>query len=366
MGLIGNKTLFHKLPLIQIGGTFASDIATIPNWHCKENSNKLVSVPEGYYVGGAWILPETSGSITVDGGVIGSHLFTISNLAGGLNAESDITSSGNISNAELSALGFLISSLSQSSTLTASVSGSVNVSVDLVGSGDLEGALGALVGIVAELNGQGDLNSYIAGAVQIVANLTASGDIQGAIKATVGLISNLTGTSDLTSVILGNWKMVCNIISQSSFSSSVLAKAFLETNITSLNSLNLNNGAVVGSMSSNITSLSDLSPESLANAVWKALASQYGDIGTMGEIYSKILEISQSGAGSLTTEAIRIEMDTNSSRLAEIQLKTDELHKIGGLDTQNPATTTQSEITVGDITIDISGDGETTTTFTRV
>ena len=59
MGLIGNKTLFHKLPLIRIGGTFASDIATIPNWHCKENSNKLVSVPEGYYVGGAWILPYT-------------------------------------------------------------------------------------------------------------------------------------------------------------------------------------------------------------------------------------------------------------------------------------------------------------------
>lgn len=365
MGIIGNKTLFHKLPLTQVGGTFASDIATIPNWHCKENSNKLVSVPEGYYVGGAWILPETRGSISVDGGVLGSQLFSVSNLAGGLNAESDITSSGNISNAELSALGFLISSLSQSSTLTASVSGSVSVSVDLVGSGDLEGALGALVGIVAELNGQGDLNSDIAGAIQVVANLTASGDIQGAIKATVGLISNLTGTSDLTSVILGNWSMISNLVGNSTLTSVILAKAFMGMNFISANSLTLNNGAVVGSLSADISSLSELSPESLASAVWKALAAQYGDIGTMGEMYAKIIEISQSGAGSLTTEAIRIEMDTNSSKLAELQTKTDELHKVAGLNETYPATTTQNEITVGGIKIDISGNGETITTLTR-
>ena len=365
MGIIGNKTLLHKLPLTQVGGTLATDIATIPNWHCKENADKLASVPDGYYAGGAWILPETRGNISVDGGVLGSQLFSVLNLAGGLNAESDITSSGNISNAELSALGFLISSLSQSSTLTASVSGSVNVSVDLVGSGDLEGALGALVGIVAELNGQGDLNSDIAGAVQIVANLTASGDIQGAIKATVGLISNLTGTSDLTSVILGNWSMISNLVGNSTLTSDVLAKAFMGMNFISANSLTLNNGAVVGSLSADISSLSELSPESLASAVWKALAAQYGDIGTMGEMYAKIIEISQSGAGSLTTEAIRIEMDTNSSKLAELQTKTDELHKVAGLNETYPATTTQNEITVGSIKIDISGDGETETTFTR-
>jgi hypothetical protein len=283
MGIIGNKTLLHKLPLTQVGGAFASDIATIPNWHCKENANKLVSIPEGYYAGGAWILPETSGDITVDGGVLGSHLFTVSNLAGGLNGESNIVGSGDITTAELNALGFLISSLSQSNDLTTSISGSVNVSVDLVGSGDLNGALGALVGIVADLNGQGELNADIAGAVQIIANLSASGDISGAIKATVDLISTLTGTSELTAVILGNWNMVSDLVSSSNLTADIVAKAFLEMNIYSANSLTLNNGAVVGSMSSNITSLSELSPESLASNVWSALASQYNQAGTMGE-----------------------------------------------------------------------------------
>ena len=331
MGIIGNKTLLHKLPLTQIGGTLATDIATIPNWHCKENDDKLSSVPNGYYAGGAWILPETRGNISVDGGVLGTQLFSVSNLAGGLNAESDITSSGNISNAELSALGFLISSLSQSNTLTSSISGSVNVSVDLVGNGDLNGALGALVGIVAELNGQGDLNSDIAGAIQIVANLTASGDIQGAIKATVGLISNLTGTSDLTSVILGNWNMISNLVGNSNFTADVLAKAFMEMNFTSANSLTLNNGAVVGSLSANITSLSELSPESLASAVWRALASQYGDIGTFGEMYAKILE----------------------------------LHQLNGLDILNPVVITDTSTTTGNIDLNISGNGETLSVITR-
>ena len=331
MGIIGNKTLLHKLPLTQVGGTFASDIATIPNWHCKENSNKLVSVPEGYYVGGAWILPETSGSITVDGGVIGSHLFTISNLAGGLNAESSVLGSGDITNADLLGLAFLISSLSQASDLTASISGSVSIASDLAGSNDLNGALGALVGIVADLNGQGELNADIAGAIQIIANLSASGNIQGAIKATVGLISNLTGTSDLTGVILGNWSMITNLVGNSTLTSDILAKAFMEMNLTGVNNLNLNNGAVVGSMSSDITSLSELSPESLASAVWKALASQYGDIGTFGEMYAKILE----------------------------------LHQLNGLDILNPVVITDTSTTTGNIDLNISGNGETLSVITR-
>jgi hypothetical protein len=283
MGIIGNKTLLHKLPLTQVGGTFASDIATIPNWHCKENSSKLVSVPEGYYVGGAWILPETRGSITVDGGLLGNHLFNVANLAGGLNAESDITSSGDITNAEIKGIAFLISSLNQSNTLNASISGSVTVSANLVGSGNLNGALGALVGIVASLNGNGNLNGQIAGALQAIASLSGSGNITGAIKATVGLIASLNGTSELNSFIIGNWSMITNLVGNSNLTANVLAKAFLDANIVSANNLVLNNGAVVGNLGANISSFSELSPESLASAVWSALASQYNQSGSMGE-----------------------------------------------------------------------------------
>ena len=80
------------------------------------------------------------------------------------------------------------------------------------------------------------------------------------------------------------------------------------------------------------------------------------------------ISFSTNGASSttLTKEEVREEMDTSSVKLIELQLKIDELYKVGGLDISNPATTTQDEIIVGDIKIDITGDGETTTTFTRV
>jgi len=282
MGIIGNKTILHKLPLTQVGGLFASDIATNPNWHVKEDAKPTASVPNGYYSGGAWILPQTSGEIANINGIIGENLF-VSNLAGGLNAESSIVGSGDISNAELLGLAFLISALNQSSDFTSSISGSVNVSVDLIGSGDLNGALGALVGIVATLNGEGELSGSISGAVQAIANLASSGDLSGAIKATVDLVATINGDNTLTSDIIGNWNMVTSLIGSNNFSGAIKAFAEIQANPQGNNTFIINNGAVVGAMSSSITSLSILSPESLASSVWSALSSQNNQSGTMGE-----------------------------------------------------------------------------------
>jgi hypothetical protein len=56
---------------------------------------------------------------------------------------------------------------------------------------------------------------------------------------------------------------------------------------------------------------------------------------------------------------------TFGKTVADSSNKIKELHKIGGLDSTTPATTTQNRVTAGDIRIDISGNGETITTFTR-
>lgn len=283
MGIIGNKTLLHKLPLTQVGGTFATDIATLPNWQVLGiGYTPLSAVPNGYYVGGAWVLPQIAGSISAVNGLVGNHLFSTSNLAGGINVQSSLVGSGDISTAQIRGLSFLISTLNQTSTLNSNIAGSVNVSASLAGSGNLNGALGALVGIVASLNGSGNITANIAGALQAIANLSGSGDIVGAIKATVGLIASLNGTSNLTSAIIGNWDMVCSLSGQNTLTASTIAKAFLNANLISSNGLTINNGAVVGSLTANITSSSILSPENLATSVWSSLASQYNVTGTMG------------------------------------------------------------------------------------
>jgi hypothetical protein len=367
MGLIGNYSVILKSCGNYVSGATISDNRANYNTAGRSKRyflgafDKRSSIPNGYNTPNAWVLPMTTGWVSIR--LEGENILNNVNLAGGVNANSTIVGIGDITNAQLGGLAFLISALNQSNDLIASVAGSVNLSVDLVGNNDLTGALGALVGIIADLNGEGDLNGSIAGAVQIIANLSASGNIEGAIIATVDLVSNLTGTNDLTSVILGNWGMVCELIGESSFSPSVLAKAFLDTNITSSNSLTLNNGAVVGSMSSDITSVSELSPESLASSVWKALASSFNDSGTMG---AKLNSASAAGdpwgatlpGAYLSTEAGGI--------LAQIQLLVSELHKIGGLDISNPATTTVDAVTADNIRIEISGNGKTSTTLTRV
>lgn len=62
-----------------------------------------------------------------------------------------------------------------------------------------------------------------------------------------------------------------------------------------------------------------------------------------------------------TAEEIRQELDSNSI----FSLKVDELHKIQGLDINNPMEVTTSTRTAGDIELKISGNGETFTSVER-
>jgi hypothetical protein len=62
-----------------------------------------------------------------------------------------------------------------------------------------------------------------------------------------------------------------------------------------------------------------------------------------------------------TAEEIRQEIDSNSA----LSLKVDELHKIQGLDINNPMEVTTSTRTAGDIELRISGNGETFTSVER-
>ena len=287
MGLIGNYSVLLKSCGNYVSGSTISDnranynTAGAMKHYFLGAFNQRSAIPIGYATPNAWVLPMKIGFVSVR--LLSINNINNANLAGAINISSPLSGSGDLSSAQIKGIAFLISSLNQTSTFTSSIAGSVNVSATLAGTGNLNGALGALVSIVASLNGSGSLNGQIAGALQAIASLSGSGDLQGAITATVSLIASLNGTSSLTSVIIGNWNMVCSILGQNNLTSSIEAKAYLGSNILSSNNLVINNGAVVGSLSANITSLSELSPESLASNVWSALASKYNVAGTMGE-----------------------------------------------------------------------------------
>lgn len=60
-----------------------------------------------------------------------------------------------------------------------------------------------------------------------------------------------------------------------------------------------------------------------------------------------------------------ITVATGGALTATQDARLEELHRMRGLDPAQPVTVTETEETAGDITLDITGDGETTSTLTR-
>jgi len=87
-----------------------------------------------------------------------------------------------------------------------------------------------------------------------------------------------------------------------------------------------------------------LTAAQIADAVWAALAAANDLPGTMGEL------LSTAGSGGLSP--------TQVTMLTE-------LWKMRGLDPATPVTVTTDQETAGTIVLDITGDGETTSTLTR-
>lgn len=98
------------------------------------------------------------------------------------------------------------------------------------------------------------------------------------------------------------------------------------------------------SLAGDITPYTELSPESLAAAVWNALSSAYEIAGTMGAL------LNTAGSGGLDPALVA---------------KIEELWQLAGLDSSNPMTVTPTSRTVDAVNLLITGDGTTTTTVTR-
>ena len=202
------------------------------------------------------------------------------------------------------------------------LAGGLNAVAPLTGSGDITSASGQLI-------------------VSAIAAITASGSFTGNINAILGASAALAGSGDISASLVALGNAVAAIIASGTITGTFLAP---------------------GTMSADITSQSALSPDSLAAAVWNSVASAFNIAGTMG---NKLNSAASAGdpwstdlPGSYTgTEAGAI--------LAQIQTLVDELHKIGGLDASNPATTTQSLLSAGSIEISITGNQIDQTVLTR-
>lgn len=112
---------------------------------------------------------------------------------------------------------------------------------DLVGTGSLTATGALVVAAAAALTGSGTLSGALIAISPAAANLTGTGALAGSIGALAGATANLAGNGALAAT-----------------------------------------SYAVGHLEADIQPFTELSPQSLAAAVWNALAAEYNEAGTMG------------------------------------------------------------------------------------
>lgn len=203
------------------------------------------------------------------------------------------------------------------------LAGGLNTDSTIIGVGDIISAnLALIVSAVSTIIGSSNFSADIIGKLEASATLAGSGDLEGALGALADAVATIVGDSDL----------------------SVIPSA-------------------TGFISADITNTSELSPQSLAAAVWNSVASAFNLSGTMG---NKLNSAGSAGDPWGTILPNGYTGEQAGAILSQIQTLIDELHKLQGLNANYPMTVTQTERVVDDITLQIDNVGDTETTVTRI
>lgn len=239
MALVGNYSIYSKSPGRFLGGTTISgdranfnNSSNARNIYVGSGFNKKNAIPNGYLPPASWVIPQTAGGMASYTALISSGSLENSNLAGGVNILAD------------SLTGYL--------------------SVTFVGE------LAAF--LICAATGLGLLDfPTVLGVLQASSTITASGIIN---NASVSLLA--FKTADLTGIL--------SISNGDLTNASLLAIANLTGSIvTDTAELKAN-----GLISADILPYTELSPQSLADAVWgKSLLDEL-DSGTYGKLIKQL------------------------------------------------------------------------------
>jgi len=172
--------------------TFVGRFATLAE------HDKLSAIPDGYYPPYAWALPLKSGAMASRGMISGAGSTSNVNLAGGRNASATMTGTGEIVSAIGSLILYAVASLSGSGQLSdadISALGNIGAALAGVGSAEATGQLAEILEAVATLAGSGSISAAALGAeAGLAATLTGTGSASGEATA----IGSLSATVTLT------------------------------------------------------------------------------------------------------------------------------------------------------------------------
>jgi len=223
------------------------------------------------------------------------------------------------------------------------------------------GDKGALLSSTTTISGSSVVTSSMAMGLAAQSALTGSGTISGSLSLIVRLACNILASGTISASLVGKLEMASALAGEGDITASLNLIAFVVSEITGSGTIE---GAFKGnaSLSADISSSSTLSPENLAAAVWNSIAASFNTAGTMG---NKMNSAASAGDPWSTSLPASYTGTQAGNILAQIQTLVDELHQLEGLKNGSPMTVTPTNRMVGTINLDISGDGETSTTVTR-
>lgn len=223
------------------------------------------------------------------------------------------------------------------------------------------GDKGTLLSSTTTISGIGVTTSAMAMGLAAQSALTGSGTITGSLSLIIQLACDILASGTISASLVGKLEMASALAGEGNLTASLNLIAFVVSELTGSGTMS---GTFFGtaSLEANISSSSTLSPENLAAAVWNSIAASFNTAGTMG---NKMNSAASAGDPWSTDLPASYTGTQAGNILALIKTLVDELHKIQGLDMNNPSTTTPTNWDAGDIHIEITGDGINSTTMTR-
>lgn len=141
------------------------------------------------------------------------------------------------------------------------------------------------------IDGTSTTNIILYGGYGVSASINGYGQIsQSVLNLIVSALSVLNGYSTLSSSIVGKIETSSTIVCSGNLTSSIQAFANVVSEIVSTSSVDFNASAIAD-IGANVTPFTELSPSSLAAAVWNALASEFNQNGTMGYQLNRVEQL---------------------------------------------------------------------------
>ena len=256
------------------------------------------------------------------------------------------------------------------------------------------GDKGALLSSTTTINGDGDVTSNLSSGINLLADLDGSGTITDAqLSLIVQLAADLSGSGTITTAsLVGIVSLQASLAGTGSLAAGLSLIAFMNSVLDGTSSVDASLRGTLSMSAAIYVNQSQATVQELVDGVWNALTADYANPGSTGEALaaagsagdpwltplpgaylpgtagSIIGNLTLSGIADAVWDELKsghITVDTYGKIIQDLEILIDELHRVRGLKLGEPATQTLTSLTSGDINIAVSGDLETTTTFTR-